>query len=145
MSPQILAAIAAVGLIGAGVAGAAETRAFEAIPAMAAAGTEADVGAAAKKCTVNVFRNGAVGVANIGRQVLENGDCVCNVWTGPEGNNGSAEAVVTALLRDKECADAPAVEAATKAAFGPGAIGAAAAGVAGAGGLGLAASSASKG
>lgn len=64
-------------------------------------------GATGEKCEVIVDRNGTPGVANVTRSALANGQCVCNVSTGPEAGNGSAESVVTALLRDKTCDGAP--------------------------------------
>jgi hypothetical protein len=73
-------------------------------------------GAAGEKCVVNVDRNGSPGVANVTRSVLANGQCVCNVSTGPEAGNGSAESVVTALLRDKTCDGAPAANTGTEQA-----------------------------
>lgn len=107
MSSQIIAAVAAVGLLGAGLAGAGETRAFQAIPApfaMMAGSAEAPAG---DKCRVDVFRTGAAGSADIARQVLDNGGCVCMITTGEAAHNGSAEDIVKALLRDRTCDGAP--------------------------------------
>lgn len=105
MSTQIIAILAAAGLVGAGVAGAAETRAFSAIPA--AVTTMAAGADAADRCRVDVIRSGAAGTADITRQVLDNGQCVCIVTTGPAQSNGAAEEVVKALLRERTCASAP--------------------------------------
>lgn len=105
MSTQVVAILAAAGLVGAGVAGAAETRAFSAIPAavtMMSAGADA-----ADKCRVDVIRSGTPGAADVTRQVLDNGNCVCIVTTGPVQTNGAAEEIVKALLRDRTCASAP--------------------------------------
>lgn len=111
MTSQIIAAIAAAGLLGAGVASATETRSFAALPSqvlMAADGLGGGSGAGGQ-CRVDVVRNGAPGTADITRQVMNNGGCVCTISTGPSGNaNGSAEAIVGALLRDRTCDGAPA-------------------------------------
>lgn len=129
MTSQIFAAIAAAGLLGAGVASATETRSFAALPAhLLMAADSGDGGGDAGKCRVDVVRNGAPGTADITRQVIDNGGCVCTITTGPSGNaNGSAEAVVAALLRDRECAGAPPPGQAAGGVFGavlPGLIGA---------------------
>lgn len=109
MATQIIAAIAAASLMGAGIASAAETRSFAALPTqllMAASGLGAGSGG---ECRVDVVRSGTPGSADITRQVLDNGGCVCTVTTGPSGSsNGSAEAIITALLRDRACDGAPA-------------------------------------
>jgi hypothetical protein len=93
--------------MGAGIASAAETRSFSALPTqllMAADGS--DTGG---ECRVDVVRKGTPGSADITRQVMNNGSCVCTITTGPSGSsNGSAEAVVAALLRDRSCDGAPA-------------------------------------
>ena len=60
------------------------------------------------KCQVQVIRAGAPGSSAIVRDSLPNGVCVCRITTGPSASNGAAESVVAALLRDRECADAPA-------------------------------------
>ncbi|MFC0588670.1 hypothetical protein ACFFF7_04530 [Novosphingobium aquiterrae] len=111
MSTQIFAALAAVSLIGAGVAGAAETRAIDAIPG-ASALMGAGQGGGSDKCRVDVIRSGAAGTADVTRQVLDNGGCVCIVTTGAAASNGSAEDIVRALLRDRTCDGAPLAAAA---------------------------------
>ena len=122
MSSQIIAAIVATGLVGAGVASASETRSVAALPVqflMAADG----IGAGGE-CRVDVVRSGASGSADVTRQVYNNGSCVCTITTGPSGNaNGSAEAIVASLLRDRTCDGAPA----------PGNLGGQVSGVAGGG------------
>lgn len=112
MSSQITAAIVAFGLVGAGVASANETRSVSALPTqslMAVDGIGAGAGAGAGgECRVDVIRSGAPGSADVTRQVFNNGSCVCTITTGPSGNaNGSAEAIVGALLRDRTCDGAP--------------------------------------
>ena len=110
MSSQITAAIVAFGLVGAGVASANETRSVSALPTqslMAVDGSGAGAGAGGE-CRVDVVRSGAPGSADVTRQVFNNGSCVCTITTGPSGNaNGSAEAIVGALLRDRTCDGAP--------------------------------------
>ena len=111
MSSQIVAGIVAAGLVGAGVASASETRSVSALPSqslMAVDGIGAGAGAGGE-CRVDVVRSGAPGSADVTRQVFANGSCVCTITTGPSGNaNGSAEAVVASLLRDRACDGAPA-------------------------------------
>ena len=110
MSSQITAAIAAFGLVGAGVASANETRSVSALPTqslMAVDGIGAGAGAGGE-CRVDVIRSGTPGSADVTRQVFNNGSCVCTITTGPSGNaNGSAEAIVASLLRDRTCDGAP--------------------------------------
>lgn len=106
MSTQILSAFAAFGLIGAGVAGASQTRAIDALPvtvAMAGAGQAAASG----KCRVDVVRTGTPGTADVTRAVADNGGCICVVTTGPVAANGTAEEIVKAFLRDRTCDAAP--------------------------------------
>ena len=107
MSSQLIAAVAAVGLLGAGLSSAGETRAFQAVSApvtMMAGGSALSDDA---KCRVDVNRTGAPGSADITRQVLNNGGCVCIITTGQTAQNGSAEDIVKALLRDRTCDGAP--------------------------------------
>ncbi|MDE2436572.1 MAG: hypothetical protein KGM49_09955 [Sphingomonadales bacterium] len=109
MSAQFIAILLSVGLVGAAVAGAADTRASDAIPG--ATSTMGDSGSGnglpANACRVDVIRTGTPGSANVARQVLNNGRCVCIVTTGAAQSNGSAEAIVDALLRDRSCEGAP--------------------------------------
>lgn len=106
MSTNFFAGLAAVGLIGTGVAGAVETRAIDAIPAATALSGN-DQGGSSIKCRVDVIRSGTSGTADITRQVLDNGGCVCIATTGEAQSNGSAEDIVKALLRDRTCDGAP--------------------------------------
>lgn len=132
MSTQIFAALAAAGLIGASIAGATETRAIDAIPG-AAALMGAGEGGGADKCRVDVVRSGTAGTADVTRQVLDNGGCVCIVTTGAAASNGSAEDIVRALLRDRACDGAPLAAA---AGSNPGVGGAVSAAATGGGGSG---------
>lgn len=111
MTSQIIAAIAAAGLLGAGVASATETRSYAALPSQTLMGAAGMSGGsdAGGECRVDVVRSDAPGTADVTRQVMNNGGCVCTISTGPSGNaNGSAEAIVAALLRDRSCDGAPA-------------------------------------
>ncbi len=109
MTSQIIVAIAAAGLLGAGVASATETRSFGALPSQLVIAADSGGSGAGGECRVDVVRNGAPGTADITRLVMNNGGCVCTISTGPSGKaNGSAEAIVAALLRDRSCDGAPA-------------------------------------
>ena len=142
MFSQFLAASASVALIGAGVAGSSAIRSFDALPSVQSAVADGEGGGAADTCRVDVIRAGAAGTASVTREVLNDGSCVCSITTGPASGNGSAENIVTALLRDRTCADAPVVgKAASEAAAGGGGSGAiipVLVGVVGAAGLGVA-------
>ncbi|MFM5931579.1 MAG: hypothetical protein ACKOPQ_11770 [Novosphingobium sp.] len=106
MTSQLVAMLAAAGLVTAGVASTAETRSAASLPLPVMAGA-----ASGGQCTVNVIRTGEAGSANIYRQQLENGACVCNIVTGPEANNGNAENAVRQLQSSRTCPDAPAAGA----------------------------------
>jgi hypothetical protein len=123
VTSQFLAAAASVALIGAGFAGAG-TRAIDAMPGVQSAFADGNGAGGDKVCRVDVIRSGNAGAANITRQELAGGNCVCIVTTGPASNNGSAENIVTNLLRDKTCGDAPLVgETVSEAAAGGGGSG----------------------
>jgi hypothetical protein len=108
VTTYLLAAAAAVGLVGAGLANAGETRSFEAMTGQTAMfGAGEAGGAAGDMCRVDVVRSGSAGSADITRQIFSDGSCVCTITTGPAGNNGSAEDIVTGLLRDRKCEGAP--------------------------------------
>jgi hypothetical protein len=136
VTSHLLAAAAAIGLLGAGFANAGETRSFEAMTGQAAMfGTGEGGGAAGDQCRVDVVRTGSAGTADVTRQTFSDGSCVCTVTTGPASSNGSAETIVTNLLRDRECAGAAVVSnEPAKAGGGGGGIVGALAGVAGVGG-----------
>ncbi|PLK27109.1 hypothetical protein [Novosphingobium sp. TH158] len=143
MTSQIFAALAAAGLVTAGVAASAETRAVSSLPLPVLA-----AGATGGQCTVNVIRTGTPGEANVTRQQLDDGSCVCNVLTGPSESNGNAEGIVRQLQQTRECADAPvgaeAGQAASSAGAGGGVLGILVGSV-GAGGLVVAVSKKSPG
>lgn len=137
MTSHLLAAAAAVGLLGAGPANAGETRSFEAMTGLSAILAASEGATSAGKCRVDVVRTGSPGSADVTRQSFADGSCVCTITTGPSDSNGSAESIVGNLLRDRECEGAPnanseAAEAAGGAGlgaiagvlFGGGAIGA---------------------
>lgn len=128
MSSQFVASVAAIALVGTGLANAGDIRASQAIPlAVSAVGSGDSGGSSDEKCRVDVIRTGADGSADISRQVLANGKCVCIITTGQEATNGSAEDTVKALRHDRTCAGAP------LAAANPGVAPAAVAGAAGSG------------
>jgi hypothetical protein len=123
---QFLAAAAAVGLMGAGLANASQTRSFEAMTGQSAMFGSGDGGGAdGVTCRVDVVRSGSAGSADVTRQTFSDGSCVCTVTTGQVDSNGSAEAIVSNLLRDRECEGAPGPDGkVAKAGGGTGIIGA---------------------
>jgi hypothetical protein len=125
VASQLVALVASAGLVGAGLATAGQTRAFEALPALASA--TASAAGDDQLCRVDVIRSGNAGSAVVNR-IEERNRCVCVVTTGPKDRNGSAEGIVEALLRDRTCdgapAPAPAAVAETAASAGGGASGA---------------------
>lgn len=121
MASQLVALVASAGLVGAGLATAGQTRAFEALPALASA--TATAAGEDQLCRVDVIRTGNAGSAVVNR-IEERNRCVCVVTTGPKDRNGSAEGIVEALLRDRTCDGAPAAAAETAASAGGGASGA---------------------
>lgn len=133
MTSQIIAMLAAAGLMTAGVSAASETRSSAALPVAMLA-----QGASGGSCTINVIRTGAPGTADVTRD-MSGGTCVCNVTTGPSDVNGSAESIVDTILNDRECLGARAVgnigEAAAGAGGNSGTVLAILVGTVGAGGL----------
>jgi putative intracellular protease/amidase len=133
----VFSVLAAAGLMTAGVTAAGGLRSADALPPIMLA----DGASIAAQCSVKVVRTGAPGAAEIVRDQLADGSCVCVVTTGPASNNGSAEDTVTNLLKNRECSSAPAAgseaaELAKGSSFGPaGAILPIVAGAGGAGGL----------
>lgn len=107
MTSQFIAAAASIALLGAGIAGAEGTRSSEALPGLNTT-LAAGEGGSADRCRVDVVRTASSGAADITRHVLNDGTCVCTITTGPSGNNGNAEGIVTNLLRDRACEGAPA-------------------------------------
>lgn len=148
MTSQLLAAAASIALVGTGVAGTSGVRAFEAMPTRTSVVADGE-GQGAGACRVDVVRSGEGGTVTTTRTVLNDGNCVCLVTTGPAGANGNAEDVVTGILRDRTCAESPTVgravsEAATTGG-GSGVIIPVLVGVVGAAGLAVALGSNSRG
>lgn len=146
MAGYFATVLAAAGLVTAGVAASGAVRSGDALPVMMLA----DGAAGAGKCGVRVVRTGAPGSADIVREQLTDGNCVCVVTTGQASGNGSAEDVVTNLLRDRDCTNAPAAgseaaEVAKGSSFGPAAILAPVLGAGGAAGLAAGLGAASNG
>lgn len=147
MSSQLVAGLAAVGMVVGGAAASAQVRSADLLPLVASLQGAPD----GAKCAVNVVRSGTPGNAQITRATLADGSCVCTVTTGAAEVNGSAENVVTSLLRDRECTGAPgaandlATKGAGPSAGGSGAILPVVLGAVAAGGLAAGLGSASKG
>lgn len=129
MSTQLFAILASAGLATAGLAAASATRSADALPTGAVALAADDQGGG-NRCRVEILRTGPGGTAATVRRELEGGECLCSMTTGPEGNNGSAENLVLALLRDRTCEGAPpaAVDGGANGGLLGGLIGAAALG-----------------
>lgn len=147
MAGYIFSALAAAGLMTAGVAAAGSLRSGDALPPIALADGASSPG----HCSVKVDRTGTPGVANVVRDALDDGTCLCVVTTGPATDNGAAEDVVANLLKNRECASAQAAgseaaAAAKGAGFGPaGTILPVIVGAGGAGGLAAGLENASNG
>lgn len=109
MLTQILAATASVALIGAGAVAPSSFRSFEAIPMAQSVVADSDGDGDSGTCRVDVVRNGRSGTVTSTRTVLKDHSCVCTLVTGPSDNNGNAEDVVNAMLRDRKCPDSPMV------------------------------------
>ena len=108
---QLLAAAASVALIGAGAVAPSSIRSSDAMPMTQSvtADGDGDGAADASTCRVDVVRTGETGTVSSTRTVLRDQSCVCTLVTGPAGNNGNAEDVVTAMLRDRTCPNSPMV------------------------------------
>lgn len=63
---------------------------------------------AANTCRVSVDRTQAAGTFQVQRQEMNNGDCVCYVYTGPASQGDAAESRVADVQRSRACADRPA-------------------------------------
>lgn len=100
---QLLAAAASVALIGAGAVAPSSIRSSDAMPMSQSVTADGDGAADASTCRVDVVRTGETGTVSSTRTVLRDQSCVCTLVTGPAGNNGNAEDVVTAMLRDRTC------------------------------------------
>lgn len=103
-------------------------------------------GADGKKCAVKVDRSQSDGTYDVTRQVLENGDCICFVYTGPRPQADTIERAITRLQEVRECPDAKVMMVPGAVAVGAGAGAGAAGGVGGAAiGVGAAAAAAALG
>ena len=111
MFTQLLAAAASVALIGAGAVAPSSIRSSEAMPSVQSAVADGDGAGASNMCRVDVVRTGQSGTVTSTRAVLKDHSCVCTLVTGPAGNNGNAEDVITAMLRDRNCPNSPMVGA----------------------------------
>ena len=112
MGYPIFTVLSATALVVGGFAAGSETRSMGALPRTTALVAAGAAGAAsAEKCIVDVVRTRAPGSSQIERDERPDGQCICRIFTGPSASNGSAESVVDALLRDRECANAPAAPA----------------------------------
>ena len=110
MFSQLLAATASVALIGAGAVAPSSFRSSQAMPMVQSAVADGEgAGASDNMCRVDVVRTGPSGTVTSTRTVLRDGSCVCKLVTGPDGNNGNAEDVINAMLRDRTCPDSPMV------------------------------------
>lgn len=106
MTSQILAAVSAIGLLGAGFAASGETRAFQAMPTMS---SFADgEGAGAGECSVQILRTGTPGASTLTRDAIQGGGCLCTMTIGASGANAADDAAAAALEQAKECVGAPA-------------------------------------
>ena len=109
MGYSFVATLSAAALVAGGFAVGSETRSMGALPrstALVAAGAAA--ASSTEKCVVDVVRSRAPGTSQIERDERPDGQCICRIFTGPSAGNGAAESVVDALLRDRECTNAPA-------------------------------------
>lgn len=147
MEGYFISVLASAGLLTAGIAASGGVRSADALPMVMLA----DGVSGAGRCSVKIVRTGTPGVADVVRDQLANGSCVCVVPTGAASKNGPAEDAVNSLLRDRECSNAPTTgnEAATDAkgaSFGPaGAVLPVVLGATGAGGLAAGLGNASNG
>ncbi|MGH6785210.1 MAG: hypothetical protein ACREBO_00110 [Novosphingobium sp.] len=98
--------LAAASLASTGIAATGAHRSADALPGYAATAADPALGGG-QKCRVDIVRTGASGTSAISRTELPDGDCVCTIVTGAASSNGAAENAVNALLRDRECRDAP--------------------------------------
>ena len=85
-----------------------------ALTAVAVAGSGSSMSASAQdssrqngpKCEVVINRSQPAGVYDVTKQVSEDGDCTCYVYTGPASQSVAIENNISALLRSKTCANA---------------------------------------
>src|SRR5262245_29448871 len=62
-----------------------------------------------KTCKVTVDRSQPSGTYSVQRQELDNGDCICYVYTGTQPQSDTIEQSIAALNAARACPDAPAV------------------------------------
>jgi hypothetical protein len=103
---KIIALLASASLATTGSFAVSATRAADVLPGAPSA-FMADGNDGGEKCRVEVVRTASPGAADVTRSVLANNRCVCIITTGPKSNNGSAEAIVDELLKDRTCDGAP--------------------------------------
>ena len=109
MFTQLLAAAASVAMIGAGAVAPSGFRSSEALPMAQSVTSDRDGDGDSGKCRVDVVRSGQSGTVTSTRTVLRDRSCVCTLVTGPSDNNGNAEEVINAMLRDRSCPASPMV------------------------------------
>ena len=111
MFTQLLAATASMALIGAGAVAPSSIRSSQAMSTTPSVAADGDGAGDSHMCRVDVVRTGQAGTVTSTRAVLKDHSCVCTLVTGPVETNGSAEDVVTAMLRDRICPNSPMVGA----------------------------------
>lgn len=109
MITQFLAATASVALIGAGAVAPSLSRSSGAMPMSQISVADGESAGSSDMCRVDVVRTGQSGTVTSTRTVLKDQSCVCTLITGQSDNNGNAEDVVNAMLRDRRCPDSPMV------------------------------------
>ncbi len=124
MTGYFIGALAAAGLVTVGAAATGAVRSADALPLITLAAGAPAASIDAGKCSVRVVRNGTPGVADIVREELADGSCVCVVTTGAAAANGPAEDAVNGVLNNRECSNTPAsgneaANAAKGASFAP--------------------------
>jgi len=102
----------------------------------AAFGAPGDAGgdAATKQCIVTVDRSQPAGTYEVTRQVFEDGNCRCYVYTGEKPQADAVEAAIAELLASRQCAGARVQQVSGPLA---GVVGGASAAAIGAGGVGI--------
>ena len=102
------------------IAGAAFLTVLTAGGAAVAVAQSTDAAPAAGTCQVTVDRSQAADSFRVDRQTLQNGDCVCYVYTGPSTQGASTESQVADVLNRRDCGAAAAPVGETAAATGGG-------------------------
>ena len=89
---------------------AMKTLALLAVPGIALGlAATATTASAQGTCKVTVDRSQPAGTYSVQRQELENGDCICYVYTGPQPQSDATEQSIASLQSSGACPDAPAV------------------------------------